>query len=147
VDILIPLTLDHIDGNSDNGSRENLAYGLTFGTIPDGLHCLHRCDNRRCVRPDHLFLGTNAENVADKVRKKRQKGCPGDTNPSRTRPECLRPPLGEKHGMSKLTLEQILEIRRLFAVGDLRKTDLARRFGVSFTAIKHIVERKRWKHV
>jgi len=48
-----------------------VAWELTFGPIPSGLHVLHRCDNRKCVNPAHLFLGTNKDNVNDRELKGR----------------------------------------------------------------------------
>jgi hypothetical protein len=52
-------------------SAHRLSYELTFGPISSGLSVLHRCDNRRCVRPDHLFLGTARENTQDMIAKGR----------------------------------------------------------------------------
>ena len=75
----------HIHKNTGYGSFENregrtdgahrIAWVLSNGEIPDGLHVLHHCDYRPCVRPDHLFLGTQANNVADMIAKGR-KGTP-----------------------------------------------------------------------
>lgn len=48
-----------------------VAWVLTFGAIPDGLHVLHHCDNPLCINPKHLFLGTNQQNVDDRVAKGR----------------------------------------------------------------------------
>lgn len=70
-----------------------LAWTLTNGEVPDGLFVLHRCDNPKCVRLDHLFLGTNADNSADMVAKGRQ--ATGERHMSRTRPDKLR--RGDNH--------------------------------------------------
>ena len=59
-----------------------IAYSVHFGAIPEGAHILHRCDNRRCVNPHHLFLGSNDENMADMVRKGRASRRFGMDNPN-----------------------------------------------------------------
>lgn len=57
-----------------NWIAHRYAWARTFGPIPDGLWVLHRCDNPKCVRPDHLFLGTHADNMADMKAKGRGRG-------------------------------------------------------------------------
>lgn len=110
-----------------------VAWALANGPIPDGKHVLHRCDVPRCVNPSHLYIGTNADNMADKV--------------SRGRSSYPRPDrLGEKHPLAKLSAEQVEEIRRLpFTYGSGR--ELAKRFGVTPSNITHIRQRKLWKHI
>src|SRR6266516_2031737 len=78
----------HGYGNISINSKIELAHRMMWllvnGEIPHGLHVLHRCDNRWCVNPDHLFLGTNADNVVDAVAKGRRRGpLPWQTNTAR----------------------------------------------------------------
>jgi hypothetical protein len=107
-----------------------VAWELVNGPIPEGLFVCHKCDNRACVNPDHLFLGTQKQNLADMAVKGR------GTKSNR----------GEGSARSKLTTEQIIEIRRLSAEG-ISRAELGRRFGMRATSISRIVLRKRWWNV
>lgn len=104
-----------------------IAYSDVYGPIPEGLEVCHDCDNPSCVRPDHLFLGTHAENFSDAVAKGRI-------------------PSGEKNHLSKLTEQEVIEIRRLRSQG-IGRNELADRFGVTGNNIWCIVARKSWKHI
>jgi predicted DNA-binding protein (UPF0251 family) len=119
-----------------------IAWELTYGPIPPGLHVCHSCDNKRCVRPSHLFLGTPADNSFDMVRKGRQSR--GDRHYARLHPECLR--RGQQHGMAKLTDAGVRTIREEWLLGVPQRT-LARRFGVSQRAVWNILRGRGWKHV
>ncbi|MBL7132878.1 MAG: HNH endonuclease [Phycisphaerae bacterium] len=107
------------------------------GPIPKGLCVCHHCDNPRCVRPDHLFLGTKQDNSTDMARKRRAGAV--------VHPE--RMPRGEASGAAKLTAESVRGIRRLYAVGAANQYELAARFGVSQPAIGMIVRRRNWRHI
>lgn len=108
-----------------------LAYEELVGTIPEGLYVLHHCDNPSCVNPNHLFLGTNQDNMTDMVKKGRQ---------SRLK--------GEKHGRAKLAEEDVIEIRRRVSVGKHGiQTKLGKEFNVSQTLISKIANRQRWTHL
>jgi hypothetical protein len=104
-----------------------MAYELTYGPIPDGMLVLHRCDNPPCCRPDHLFLGTNADNSADKVQKKRH-------------------PFGVAASHHKLTEDAVRAIRSAAAAGVPRRI-LSARFNVARPTVHLIIHRRAWKHV
>lgn len=110
-----------------------VAYEIAYGEIPTGLLVCHHCDNKSCCNPFHLFLGTHTDNAKDLVAK-------GLFHPKGT------PMLGEKNASSKLTNEQIVDIRESFARGDSRK-QIAKRHKTSVSNIGAIVTKKRWKHI
>lgn len=95
-----------------------------------------------CVNPGHLFLGTPAENVADMIRKGRVKT--GKESWSANHMD--RMARGERHGMSKLSPEQVLEIKSLLREG-VSGEELARRYGVVPTTISEIKHGNTWKHL
>jgi hypothetical protein len=107
------------------------SWELHFGPIPPGMYVCHHCDNKVCVRPDHLFLGTALANNRDMDRKGRR---------------VLAPLHGEANPNAKLTADDVFEIRRLCGEG-IAKRELARRFGVTPTLIRSVVARRHWKSV
>lgn len=111
-------------GRGTHISAHRASYEEKYGPIPNGLMALHSCDVRSCVNPDHIFLGTQQDNMTDKVNKKRQAN-------------------GEKHGMSKLTKEQAFEAK----FGTEKASSLSKRFGCSATIIRQIRNGDYWKHL
>lgn len=120
-----------------------LSWEIHFGPIPDGLFVCHHCDNPPCVRPDHLFLGTQADNVRDKIAKGRQPR--GDAHYSRRTPDRVR--RGDLHPLARLTASQVRSIRSEHAAGGITMKALSRRYGVNPSVISVIIARKSWTHV
>lgn len=115
-----------------------ISYLIEHGSIPPDKPCvLHRCDNRRCVNPKHLFAGTKGDNSLDMARKGRD----GFT----LHPETVR--RGVKINTSKLTENDVKEIRSVATKRFYDRIKLARRFNVSESAISKIVAMRCWKHV
>jgi hypothetical protein len=103
-------------GKTKTFSAHRVAYQLTFG--PTNLQVLHTCDNKLCVNPNHLFVGTQADNMLDKV----QKG---------------------RNNTQYVTPQQVHNIRRLAKQG-IKHSVLAEKFKVSHSNIQHIVKRRSW---
>lgn len=112
------------DGKHKRAAR--LAYSLVHSDILPNLEVCHRCDNRLCINPDHLFLGTHQENMDDMVRKGR-----------------AADQLGSKHHMAKLSEAQVVAIRNENRVARLVAED----YGVSKSTIFAIWNRQNWSHL
>jgi hypothetical protein len=111
-------------------SAHRFVYELMHGPIPAGAIIRHSCDVRECVNPNHLLLGTHALNANDrKVR--------GRNNTAH----------GERAGQARLTEQQVLDIRRRYAAGNVYQYDLAREYGVSQPNIQAIVTGRSWAHL
>lgn len=104
-----------------------VSWRLHHGAIPAGLFVCHRCDNRACVNPAHLFLGTPRNNVDDCVAKRRHT-------------------IGERHPNARLKEAQVLDIRARFGSGTAICT-MAREFGVSKATVSGIISRRNWRHL
>lgn len=104
-----------------------VSWELTHGPIPNGLCVCHRCDHPLCCNPTHLFLGTQAENVADMDSKNRR--------------HVLR---GESAGSAKLTWAQAQDIRNSSTLGKSLQ-QLATEFGVGKSSIRRIINRETWR--
>lgn len=119
------------------------SWEVHHGPIPAGAHVCHKCDTPACVNPDHLFIGSAADNMRDAARKGRN-GM--QRHPSRSRIVENRGTLiGDQHPNSKLTAQQVAEIRRLHALGTSQRA-LARIFPVSAGHIANITRGFVWAH-
>lgn len=118
---------------------------LSNGDIENDLCILHRCDNRKCVNPDHLFIGTKGDNNRDRENKGRGNHAFGDRNGSRKHNEkMLR---GNENGNAKLTELQVIEMINLYRNGETNKEKLGRMFGINGSHVGNIVNRRNWKHL
>lgn len=115
-----------------------VSWELHVGQIPPGILVCHHCDVRNCVRPDHLFLGTNLDNAQDKMRKGRGRWVmPAKDN------------RGEGNAASKLTASLVRQIRSDDRARTSRafRRELAQSIGVSENCIRDVISGRRWSHV
>lgn len=108
------------------------------------MDVLHTCDNPTCVNPAHLFLGTNADNVADRIAKGRTRHATGHKHGRHTQPH--RTARGERHGYSKLNAGIVAVIRQMAHDG-VTQAAIATRYGIHQTTVSHVVLSKTWAHI
>ena len=123
-----PLITEEIDGEQVSYTVHRYVWQLVYGPVPEGLVIAHRCDNRSCWRPSHLFAITSRDNTADR----HEKG---------------RDARGEGHGRALLTADQVREIRVRYAAGGTGYDALAAEFGVTRWNIRAIVKGWTWRHL
>lgn len=99
-----------------------ISYAVFKGTIPSGMCVCHHCDNRKCVNPDHLFLGTHQDNTQDMISKKGRFG-------------------------AKLTADKVREIRQIYRSNNISIRQLGRDYGVSPTCIREVVYNISWREI
>jgi len=118
------------------------AYEIAFGAIPDGHFVCHRCDNRRCINPDHLFAGTQRDNVQDAITKGRM------SKPPRKVPglSVANMPRGTAHHNSKLTDDLVRSIVEQRLAGR-NFTHIGRDFSIDASIVADICKGRIWKHV
>lgn len=111
-------------GKKYNLIASRVAYELKNGLIPEGLLVCHKCDNPICVNPSHLFLGTQQDNMDDKVSKNRQAR-------------------GETNGRSKLNWEVVNEIRKIYPINK-STSELSKKYNIDSSTIINILKGDNW---
>lgn len=113
-----------------NRLAHRAAWEVHHGAPPDKDLCVcHKCDNRGCVNPSHLFLGTHQDNVDDMMKKGRGNWAKG-----------------EKSGNSSLSEKDVAKIRELYSKGKVQGA-LAKQFGVNISTVGSIIRRETWSHI
>lgn len=128
-------------------AAHRVAFTIGNGEIPTGLLVCHRCDNRVCCNPKHLFIGTYQDNHDDMDRKGRRvlpTHYTGDAHWARKHPEWIA--RGTRQPRAKLNEKKVRQIRKLYANG-MRELHIARKFGVTHTTVRYVRTGKSWKHV
>ena len=116
--------------DAKNVKANQFSYTITIGKVPKGLCVCHSCDNRKCVNPSHLWVGTILENNQDMAKKGRASS-----------------QKGADHPMHKLNEDDIMKIRSLYRGGNYTQAQIAGLFNVSNKEISLIVLYKRWGHL
>jgi DNA-binding NarL/FixJ family response regulator len=123
-----PTTSMKVNGKWKTVNVHRKTYIENIGPIPDGMIVMHVCDNRKCINPAHLALGTHQQNMDDMVKKGRS-----------------WKPKGSTHPASKLTEANVKIIK--YSSSHLNNSQIAKQFNVKRETIRDIRNGKRWKHI
>lgn len=119
-----------LNGEGKNTTAHRVSYEINKGFVPDGVDVCHTCDNRACVNPSHLFLGTRSENMQDMYRKGRQNR-----------------PRGERHQSAKLSENDVRMIRHFSDIGAMSQRQMASIFNVGHATIAKAIHQRTWRHL
>ena len=111
-------------------SSHRVSWMIHFGDIPEKLCVLHKCDNRKCANPNHLFLGTYQDNSDDMKSKGRSLNQHGDNNHA-----------------AKITSEDVLRMREMWKSGKCRQKEIMKIFNISRVELWRIISYRNWKDV
>ena len=117
-------------GSGSSEKTHRLAYVEFVGPIPDGMFVCHHCDNPPCCNPSHLFVGTARDNAVDRDRKQRRQA-----------------PRGPTHPKAKLSVDDVIEIRRARREDGVTEQWLADKYHIRQPSVSLILRRVNWKHV
>ena len=134
--------------NNRRRQATHVAWYLTYGYWP--LQINHKCDNPSCVNSEHLYEGSQTENMQDCVRRGRlnplfKKGHGYGLHTRFKNGHDLQ--IGSKHSQAKLTEQQVVDIRYQYRVKNINQTELGRRFGIRQATVSNIITGKLWSHV
>lgn len=110
-----------------NRGAHVVAYEIFNGEIPEGMLVCHKCDNPICINPEHLFLGTNKDNMEDMVNKGRSAVA--------------------NNGHVKMTEDQVRELLKMYKTGRYSRKELADYFLISINTVSSIINGVSWKHI